>query len=508
MDDTGYGRFAAETLSGLTEDLESRLRGVKESADIEYVHRARVACRKLRAALSVFEGCFEKENAESWEKSVKELLQSLGNARDTDVQIAFLKKRIKAVKSDEERRFLDSLMLSKKKEREQLQPGVSLAIERVKEQGVLEQMRSECSFILKNPTEKEAKAATLSYAHLHISSRMQELLSFKGFVKKEKEAEAHHMMRIAAKRLRYSAEIFSAQYPKGMENEIASLKKLQDAIGGMHDCDVWLTYLSSFESDAKNELISGLEIFKAYLKKRRKSLYGKYASLWYDMVNRGFFKFLREKTGSAVARPKPKILRKRIEKIEAVSSKYDPDPNHSRHVCMNALKIFDELGSFSGLGSKERYLLEAAALLHDTGWKYGSKAHNKASFKIILTDDDLPFDAWERYAAGNIVRYHTNGLPKKKHRDLKAVPKNYLNKLFRTASILRLSDGLDYSHTSSVKVDSVKILDDRVRICCNLSGVENMPAIKDKKDLFEKSFKKKVEVELIKNNLQNRLRDI
>lgn len=500
MNDNSYRRFGAETLSGLLENLKSLLEGIKESPDIEYVHRARVSCRRLNAALSVFDGYFEKDKAKSWEKSIKQLLHALGDARDTDVQIEFLKTHITAVESEEERNFIDFLMLSKTKERENLQPKVSLAIDLIKEQGVLEQMLAECSSILANPAENEAKAATLSYAHLHISSRLEELLSFKRFVKKEKEAEAHHKMRIAAKRLRYSTEIFSKLYLEGMENEIESLKKLQDVIGEMHDCDVWLTYLSSFESDEKNELMNGLEIFESYITKQRKYLYGKYSNLWDSMVSMELFKSIRKKTGSAVVSPKPKSMLERIEKIEALASKYDPDPKHSRHVRMNALKIFDELGSFSGLGSTERYLLEAAALLHDTGWKYGSKSHNKSSssFKIVLTEDDLPLDTWERYAVGNMVRYHTKGLPKKKHRSLKAFPENYQKKLFRTASILRLSDGLDYSHTSSVKVDSVKILPDRVLLFCELSGRKDMPPIKDKRDLFEKSFKKNLGVELMK----------
>jgi putative phosphoesterase len=89
----GYTRYAAEVLLPLLAELNGELIGVKTATsqdDIEYVHQSRVASRRIRAALPFFSGCFEQKTVQSWIHSVRDVTRSLGEARDLDVQIAFL----------------------------------------------------------------------------------------------------------------------------------------------------------------------------------------------------------------------------------------------------------------------------------------------------------------------------------------------------------------------------------------------------------------------------------
>ena len=100
----GYTRYAAEVLLPLLADLNGELIGVKTATtqdDIEYVHQSRVASRRIRAALPFFEGCFEQKAVQSWMHSVRDVTRSLGEARDLDVQIAFLIQFIETHTADD-----------------------------------------------------------------------------------------------------------------------------------------------------------------------------------------------------------------------------------------------------------------------------------------------------------------------------------------------------------------------------------------------------------------------
>lgn len=63
---------------------------VLDMAEIERVHDMRVATRRLRAALEVFEPCFPAKRHRKALKRVKALADALGERRDRDVSIEFL----------------------------------------------------------------------------------------------------------------------------------------------------------------------------------------------------------------------------------------------------------------------------------------------------------------------------------------------------------------------------------------------------------------------------------
>ncbi|HWH44870.1 MAG TPA: CHAD domain-containing protein, partial [Thermoleophilaceae bacterium] len=62
--------------------------GVLDTADIERVHDMRVATRRLRAALELYEACFPKRAFREALRDVKALADALGARRDPDVQLA------------------------------------------------------------------------------------------------------------------------------------------------------------------------------------------------------------------------------------------------------------------------------------------------------------------------------------------------------------------------------------------------------------------------------------
>jgi CHAD domain-containing protein len=82
--------------------------GVLDTGDIERVHDMRVATRRLRAAMEIFEPCFPKREFKRTLKDVKALADALGERRDPDVHIAEL-ERIAAALTREDARGIRSL---------------------------------------------------------------------------------------------------------------------------------------------------------------------------------------------------------------------------------------------------------------------------------------------------------------------------------------------------------------------------------------------------------------
>ena len=193
---------------------------------------------------------------------------------------------------------------------------------------------------------------------------------------------------------------------------------------------------------------------------------------------------------------------KRLGKIREIALKYNSDPEHSDTVRRLSLELFDKMGDLHRLGHEERYWLGCAAILHDIGWSQGPKGHHKSSLRLILNDQEFPFTSDERYIIGSIARYHRKAHPKKSHFHFAAISKDNKQKVRVLASILRIADGMDGTHSSVVTGIDLKIDSDSVMLNCfasNDTGLEQESILK-KKDLFENTFGKKLIVKWLQKN--------
>jgi CHAD domain-containing protein len=86
-----YAEAAVRIVSVRAAELTENASGVLDTGDIERVHDMRVATRRLRAALEIFEPCFPAEAYGRTLREVKRLADALGERRDRDVSIATLK---------------------------------------------------------------------------------------------------------------------------------------------------------------------------------------------------------------------------------------------------------------------------------------------------------------------------------------------------------------------------------------------------------------------------------
>lgn len=93
-----------------------------------------------------------------------------------------------------------------------------------------------------------------------IRARLTEMYIWAQYMRDERRAREQHQLRIAAKRLRYTLELFREFLPEQANDAIKDLKGLQDALGLLHDCDVLLAILRSalFIPDGQTVLLEAL----------------------------------------------------------------------------------------------------------------------------------------------------------------------------------------------------------------------------------------------------------
>lgn len=301
-------QFGAETLLKLLGAFESQIDGVQNSEDIEYVHKMRVASRRLRAAIPLFRRCFRKKNYREWLKEIKKVTRFLGAARDLDVQIAFIENYAKEIDVDNASTGLDLLLARHRDRRVGAQAKVISGLKELKDSGVPRSIREFCDQALKETTTMPFDSSSVrEKAYLHVSAKVDDFLAMEDCVYRENDILRHHEMRICAKWLRYTMEVFSPLYEDKLSEQIALIKNFQDTLGEMHDCDVWIEYIPRFMVEMKTELLSkgetkenirrreqALSKFTDYVRERRKFHYRSFVRLWEETKEKNFFEKLRQ----------------------------------------------------------------------------------------------------------------------------------------------------------------------------------------------------------------------
>ena len=176
------------------------------------------------------------------------------------------------------------------------------------------------------------------------------------------------------------------------------------------------------------------------------------------------------------------------------------DRRHVEQVRLLALKLYDELAAELGCNAEERWLLEAAALLHDTGQLVSYARHHKHSYQLIMHADRLGIGLRERTLVALISRYHRKKGPSRKHEEFAGLDEADQQVVRRLSGLLRVADGLDRGHTASVERLTVTLMDDDrcvIRAYPRLQGADlslEVWGADRKKDVLEKGLRRDVVV--------------
>jgi CHAD domain-containing protein len=308
-----YRQLAAKYVRRQAKLLAKQLDGVRAAEDIEFVHRARVATRRLRAALKMFAPCFAKKKVKRWRNAMRQVAASLGDARDRDVQIDFLCGTLSSLAAKECFPGVARVLVQLERDRERLQRKVVRAVNRLEAEGTLRAMRRAAGRVLAKASasaEGSSEGSPLPKAceppEQHILRRLAALQKYQACLADPTDCRRHHAMRIAAKRLRYTLEILRPLYPCRLDECVEATKTLQSLLGEIHDSDVWADHLAAFAAVEYDRILKmfghagrflhlhpGIVFLQEDRLRHRRQTFEKLAEYWAELDRRRFWDQLR-----------------------------------------------------------------------------------------------------------------------------------------------------------------------------------------------------------------------
>jgi exopolyphosphatase / guanosine-5'-triphosphate,3'-diphosphate pyrophosphatase len=167
------------------------------------------------------------------------------------------------------------------------------------------------------------------------------------------------------------------------------------------------------------------------------------------------------------------------------------DQRHAEHVRELSIQLFDELQPAHHLPAESRVLLEAGALLHDTGHMISHRGHHKHGEYLALNGDVPGLEGRNRAIVAALVRYHNRKSdPAGHHVAYSSLNNNDKRIARRLAAILRIAEALDHSHRQ--RVTNVDASFQRgavgVQVTARGDAAEDLRDANRSAELFEKEF--------------------
>jgi CHAD domain-containing protein len=234
--DTPYDAAAQITSDRLYIQVMRNLPGTLGGEDIEALHDMRVASRRLRAALRVFGPCFRSKDLKPVVAEVRNITQALGSVRDQDVFLDFLAGYAKSSGAD-----IAWLIEHENIVRENGRSAMIQVLGDLKQSDLPKRMAK----LIGSATNAKSinNERFVAQAPGQIAPRLADLLDLSATIQDPSKAAELHQMRIASKRLRYTLEAFAPCFGRRMQERISEVKLLQEFLGDIHDCDVWIDKL-------------------------------------------------------------------------------------------------------------------------------------------------------------------------------------------------------------------------------------------------------------------------
>ena len=233
-----------------------------KSRDEESVHDLRVAIRRLIQGLAVFRPNFTSKKPRKMRKSLKQVLSLAGIVRDYDIALDCIAK----LQSPHAERIRETLRAERKKAEAPLVENLKHMVLRKAPR----QWRREFEIV---NLQQVPGCETVGDAARRELPRTAQLFFRRGdqAVAAGRTAEQLHQFRLAAKKFRYTFEIFAGVYRSVSRSLLEQLKTLQQALGKINDCASTRSLLTRFDAHAD---------IQAALKSRERRKTAQFRQLW------------------------------------------------------------------------------------------------------------------------------------------------------------------------------------------------------------------------------------
>ncbi len=304
---------------------------VREGVDIEGVHDMRVGSRRLVAALRVFHDCVPGPEFRGLTREARRVTRMLGAVRDLDVLIDWFQK---LERWDEEpaRTGIAYLIGALRERRDKArQPMLAYLDEMIRDRFTSRLVRTihgaqdayrvglDTGSIVDHELRRRtgdptaampdpAREPFRSAAVRCLLERYEFLMGFAEHVPHPERMVELHDMRIAAKWLRYTMELFAPAYADSLKQPLGVIKQYQELLGDLHDADVRLDEIRLALTHVlrpgpveqlgwdRLELIKpGLRVVLAQETVTRAKCYRAFAMEWRRQEKREFSSRLRER---------------------------------------------------------------------------------------------------------------------------------------------------------------------------------------------------------------------
>ena len=249
--------LAAVLRTRFAEVISNRGSALNES-QVEGIHDMRVSIRRLRSVIRDFADIADKFPLKTLRKDLGNLADALGKVRDLDVAIQALERL--ANKTDDSEIaagvwvIIERLRKRRSEEFDGLRPHLlPAAVEKLSH-------RFEKALITSLGQRNLFGAATFGDAQGEIlAKRVEDFQKLADSLYDPHQIRRHHELRIAAKHLRYAAEMFSIGEQTNLQSAAKEIAAMQSYLGEVHDCDVWITDLQRGLTRKKRDSIVGSE---------------------------------------------------------------------------------------------------------------------------------------------------------------------------------------------------------------------------------------------------------
>jgi CHAD domain-containing protein len=285
--------FGRQALSERFLILINQIKNIRSIESADAVHDLRVASRRFHSAAALFNECVDPRLLSDCEKSVRQIRKFAGTVRDTDVQKEFLQS---IIPPDGEKRYLagiERLALRLDQRRKKYQVDIDSALNLFTKSRSVKKMQAVLTAPISVDSFQRSPFTLRKRSSQQIGNYLLAFLAFKQFARQPAALRELHEMRIAAKRLRYVLEIFAPIYQKQLQPFIGLMKSIQDTLGEMHDCDVWLEDIPRFIEKEKKRtekffgktipfrrFESGIGYFADCARRRREEQYQLFVKIW------------------------------------------------------------------------------------------------------------------------------------------------------------------------------------------------------------------------------------
>ena len=182
-----------------------------------------------------------------------------------------------------------------------------------------------------------------------------------------------------------------------------------------------------------------------------------------------------------------------------MAKRYKCHISHNQYLEQYAKAIFDSTKKYHGLGSRDRLLLQIAAILHGCGKFISIRNSNECSYNIIMATEIIGLSHLEREIIANVVRYNIRDFDYNKVQlegelhpsgDSSLSQTDITIRIAKLTAILRLANSMDRGHRGKLADCRMMVRDGELVVTTGCQEDISLEAqsFAQKADFFEEIF--------------------